>query len=286
MLALRLRRYAITLSSLMLVSALIGCASDPNEHADSMTLHAGLHRELIDTGSFVLTAFSRISRPDQPLRIYIEGDGQAWLSRTEPSLDPTPRKALGLALATVDDSPNVIYLARPCQFTPMQLNPRCEAAWWTNKRYAPEIIAALNKALNQLVARVPGQGIELVGYSGGGALAVLLAAQRTDVASIRTVAGNLDSEFVNRLHDVSAMPESVNPIDVAAQVASIPQIHFSGADDQVVPPAIAIRFTAATGARCARTLTVPRLAHESDWQAQWPTLLAMPPACITSSAEK
>ncbi|MFM0631253.1 alpha/beta hydrolase family protein [Paraburkholderia xenovorans] len=257
-----------------------GCATrERDTHADALATPVGLKREQVGTNSFVLTAFSRISRPDEPVDIYIEGDGSAWISRSEPSLDPTPREATGLALAAADPAANVVYLARPCQFTPMEMNPRCSVAYWTAKRFAPEVVASLNEAVDRFTARVPGERINLVGYSGGGALAVLIAAQRTDVASIRTVAGNLDDEFVNRLHHVSSMPESENPVDFAARVATIPQIHFSGADDTVVPPVVAQRFVDATGKRCAQARTVADLAHDGDWRRLWSALLRVKPGC-------
>ncbi len=272
-------RTAMAGMALLAVAALAGCASaDRMAHAEALAATGHLKPERIEAGAFVLTAFVRIDRPDRPLTLYIEGDGPAWLSRSEPAQDPTPRAAIGLALAASDRAPNVAYLARPCQFTPMALNPSCNVAYWTGKRFAPEVVASIDAAITRLAARVPGQPIALVGYSGGAALAVLVAAERRDVVSIRTLAGNLDSEAVNRLHHVSAMPQSENPIDVADRVAAIPQIHFSGARDEVVPPEIAQRFAAATG-HCARVMVVPGLDHEGDWPARWPTLLAMPPAC-------
>lgn len=257
-----------------------GCATlEPNAHADALAAPAHLRRSLVDTRGFVLTAFSRVSRPDAPLRVYIEGDGAAWLSRTEPSLDPTPRQATGLALAASDPAPNVVYLARPCQFTPMAMNPACGIPYWTDKRFARQVVDSMSDAVSRFAARVPGQPIELVGYSGGGAIAVLIAARRADVASIRTVAGNLDDEFVNRLHHVSAMPESENPIDFASQVAGIAQIHFSGEDDATVPPSVAQRFVHAVGNRCAQALTVSGLSHGGDWHLRWPALLRITPSC-------
>lgn len=274
------RLLLVSLPGMLLATLLSGCAGpERNAHADALAAPAGLQRELIDTDGFVLTAFARISRPGEPLDLYIEGDGLAWLSRSEPSLDPTPREATGLALAAADPASNVVYLARPCQFTPMAMNPRCAIPYWTAKRFAPEVVASLNQAVSRMAARVPGQRINLMGYSGGGALAILIAARRTDIASIRTVAGNLDDEFVNRLHDVSPMPSSENAFGFARRVAAIRQIHFSGADDTVVPPVVAQRFAGATGGRCARAVTVPGLAHASDWSSRWPALLAIAPAC-------
>ncbi|SCK24697.1 alpha/beta fold hydrolase [Vogesella sp. LIG4] len=274
------RRWAALMLAAALAVLLGGCAElDRNAHAAALAAPAGLKREQVATGQFVLTAFARITRADQALTVYIEGDGLAWLSRSQASTDPTPLAATGLALAAVDPAANVVYLARPCQFTPMELNPGCSEPYWTGKRFAPEVIASMSAAVSHFAAQVPGQRIHLVGYSGGGAVAVLMAARRSDIASIRTVAGNLDSELVNRLHHVSPMPESENPAAFAAQIAKIPQLHFSGADDTVVSPEVADYFIQLTGGRCAQARTVPAMTHSGDWSRVWPALLAQAPAC-------
>ncbi|WP_231353369.1 alpha/beta hydrolase family protein [Pseudomonas tussilaginis] len=264
------------------LGGLSGCA-DPNRHAESLALTGHLQRERVETDGFVLTSFYRISRPDLPLTVYIEGDGKAWRSRTVPSDNPTPHQALALTLASVDPAANVVYLARPCQFTPLVQSPRCGRAYWTDKRFAEEVVVAMNQALSRYCARVPGQRVHLVGYSGGGALAILIAARRHDIASLRTVAGNLDHVQVNRLHNVSAMPESLNAIDVAPQVSSIVQLHFSGGDDRVVPAQVAQNFVRATASRCARSQIVPGMAHDSDWARRWPELLLTPLPCSVST---
>lgn len=277
---LRHTRYVHWLLLCIALSLLNGCAQmDRNEHAETLAQPAGLVREQITTNDFVLTAWSRIRDNRQPINLYIEGDGLAWLSLNTPSLDPTPRAATGLALAAVDPAPNVIYLARPCQFTPMDLNPRCRVDYWTGRRFSPEVVASMDQAINQIVARTPGQAINLIGYSGGAAIAVLIAAQRHDISSIRTVAGNLDSEYINRTHGVSAMPASLNPIDVATRIANIPQIHFNSETDTVVTPDVARRFVAIEGNRCARIQTVDHLAHDGDWSRQWRSLLSTVPRC-------
>ena len=120
------------------------------------------------------------------------------------------------------------------------------------------------------------------GFSGGGAIAALIAARRHDVVSLRTVAGNLDVAYVNRIHGVSPMPASLNPIDEAARLSGVAQVHFSSAQDTVVPPEVAKRFAAAVGGRCVRTLVVNGVAHDGDWAARWPALLARTPACAVS----
>lgn len=253
-----------------------GCAQPPQRHADTLASEAGLQHRILSAGMFQLTVYVRVSDPAQPLRIYIEGDGRAWRTPTEPSSDPTPRRMLGLQLAAADRSPNVAYLARPCQFSQ---DPSCDVRYWTGRRYAPEVVTSLNEAITALAAEAPRQPIELVGYSGGGALAVLVASRRQDVRSLRTVAANLDVEAVNILHHVATMPESLNPIDFVAAVRSVPQIHFSGARDTVVPPAIGRRFTAAIGGTCTLTQSIDGMTHDGDWARLWPQLLQQTPHC-------
>ncbi|WP_019644176.1 alpha/beta hydrolase [Novispirillum itersonii] len=263
-----------------LACGLSGCATlDRDANADALARPAQMARMLIKTDPFWLTAFVRITDRSQPVTVYFEGDGLAWVSRTEVSRDPTPREAQALALAAQDPAANVVYIARPCQYTDRAKNPACTPAYWTGRRFAPEVISALSQAVDQVVAQTPGQKVSLVGYSGGGAVAVLVAARRQDVISLRTVAGNLDHAEVNRLAGVSAMPASLNPISAAAQVARIPQVHFSGAEDRTVPPSIAARFVQAAGSGCVRAVTVPGATHDRGWTERWKTLLTPPPAC-------
>ena len=250
-----------------------GCMSlDAKGHAQRLAQAAGLHEVLVRADPFVLTSFFRVSRIDQPIDIYIEGDGRAWLSRTQPSADPTPRRALALQLAVRDPAPNVVYLARPCQFT--KDDRLCNRDYWTGKRYSAEVIGAMDEAVSHYASLAPGQPINLIGYSGGGAVSILVAARRTDIASIRTVAGNLDVDEVVRLHGVTPMPASINPLSEARQVAGIPQIHFSGGLDTTVPPSIAARFAMVAGGSCVQTRIIPGLKHEGNWPRLWPQMLA------------
>ncbi len=63
---------------------------------------ASLIQEVVRTNYFSLTAYSRIRDLDQPVSVYIEGDGRAWRSRTELSSDPTPLRPIALELASLD----------------------------------------------------------------------------------------------------------------------------------------------------------------------------------------
>lgn len=263
-----------------LIFLLAGCVNgDGRERAARLAKKAGLNSQNLQTSPFELRVWLRITAPEQPVRVYIEGDGFAWRSRTRPSDDPTPRQPTGLMLAAADTSANVVYLARPCQFIGPPLPANCGATWWTDNRFSPQVVQAMNEALNQALRALPDVRIELVGYSGGGAIAALIAAQRDDVRSLRTVAGNLDVAYVNATHNVSAMPQALSAIDVAPQLANLPQIHFTGSADTTVPPAAARRFQQAAGGRCVRIESVQGMAHGSDWAAVWPSLLQRQPDC-------
>ncbi len=74
---------------------------------------AGLKPYWVRTVAFPLLAQSRIARPGEPLRIYIEGDGFAYVTRGQPSIDPTPINLVPLRLAAVDSGANIAWVARP-----------------------------------------------------------------------------------------------------------------------------------------------------------------------------
>ncbi len=254
---------------------LAGCVSDDSRiTAKEIAQHSRLSRDDIQTNPFLIATWSRITAPVHSLRVYIEGDGFAWKSRTQPSDDPTPRKPIGLTLAATDKNQNVLYIARPCQFIGPPLPAHCDKRVWTSDRFSPSVIDAMNDALSQFVKQYPGVKLELIGYSGGGNIAAILAERRTDVRSLRTVAGNLDVAYVNAIHHVSAMPDAVSAIDRASALRTMPQLHFSGDTDKTVTPEVAQRFQRAVGGTCSQVDIVSNMTHGSDWAAIWPQLLA------------
>ncbi len=100
--------------------------------------------------------------------------------------------------------------------------------------------AAANAALAVLLVRgcsVSGLGerldhLTLVSYSGGGAVATLVAARRNDVHNLVTVAGVLDHELWTRNHHLSPSTGSLNLADVWPGLTNIAQSQDVGlADD-------------------------------------------------------
>jgi len=272
----------ITLTLLpVLLCSLLCCACAGNQARDA-TIHNALQSGLtpveIAVDGYILTTYQRITTTNEPVRVYIEGDGLAWITPTQASADPTPIHAVGLSLAALDSSPNVVYLARPCQFS-LQRSLQCTTADWTGKRFSEQLVQVMDRELDIIMRGAPQQKIELVGYSGGGAMAVLLAARRSDIASLRTVAGNLDDEAVNRYHHVSAMPESLNPIDFARKIEHIPQRHFYGGRDKIIPSFVTESFVQRQQGLCATITTVAEGNHQDIWETQWADLLKLPLGC-------
>lgn len=252
------------------------------DKANKIAASADMKYELVRADGFVLTTFNKINSPGAEVNIYIEGDGFAYAARDRVSANPTPRDPLALRLASKDTAENIIYIGRPCQYTDMKLNPRCERQFWSSNRFAPITVRSVNKAIEILKSKYGFSKINLIGYSGGAAIAVLVASGRNDVASIRTVAGNLDHKAVNTYHSVSQLDKaSLNPVDYAGNVRNIPQYHFVGEDDNIIPPFIAKNFamTLDDGNKCVKVSSVKNATHHSGWEEHWNYLLTKTPAC-------
>lgn len=262
---------------------LSGCISGPDPYlaAEQIASTHSWQKEIIGTDHFDLLTYHRLGGLGDELTIYIEGDGNAWRSRYHLSPDPTPRTPLVLQLAALDPSPDLAYLARPCQYILQDTQGRnCSSEYWSTGRFAPEVVEALGQAITHLKARAGSSRIHLVGYSGGGGLAVLIAAGRNDIASLKTIGGNLDHVEFTDYNRVSPLSASLNPVDSAPAVSRIPQIHFSGDKDKTVPNSAAEKFLAGMDEKnCAALVSVKGVSHSSGWQNVWPDLLKMTPPC-------
>lgn len=209
------------------------------------------------------------------LYVYLEGDGHAFDNPWEPASDPTPSDPIALRLALAHgDSANVLYLARPCQYTRRQDMRSCSPEYWTSHRFAPEVIDATDLALDEAKAIYGARSLVLIGYSGGGSVAVLTAARRRDVEAIVTVAALLDHEVWSDTEGLARLHGSLNPIDVADQLGDISQLHFVGADDEVVPQAtIRSYMDRFRGSDHARMVSVEGFDHSCCWVENWESLL-------------
>ncbi|OCT20757.1 alpha/beta hydrolase [Pseudomonas putida] len=263
---------------LAVVGALVLAAcQSPREALEHRAAEYGREVQVLALGSFPLLIVAPARMPAaNVLRVYLEGDGHAWVTPAQPSLDPTPRQTLVVDLAMQDPTPS-FYMARPCQFVSV---PGCTPALWASRRFSPEVLGALGRALDDVKSRYGNQGFELVGYSGGGALALLLAGLREDVRQVQTLAGNLSPAEWARMLELTPLEGSLEPLQYRERLARIPQRHLLGADDRQVPAGVAAFYARQLGeARCLELVSLPGVTHEWGWQQAWSSWRQRPLAC-------
>jgi pimeloyl-ACP methyl ester carboxylesterase len=267
---------------LALCAALSACSSTdlvPRQRkAEVIAGGAGWTYQLVEAGDFDLATYASPRKANEDLLVvYIEGDGLAFLGPRTISSDPTPTEPVALELARRDLHDNVAYVARPCQYTIALGARNCTPDHWTTRRYAPEVIDSMSAAVDTLKRDAGAKKIILVGYSGGGAVAVLLAARRSDVVGLVTVSANLDIAFWVQRDGLSPLKGSLDPADVAARVENIPQVHFVGSDDEVVGPSVTQSYLSHMKDRShARAIEIARFDHVCCWVDQWTALAARP----------
>lgn len=266
--------------SAIFLACLAGCTSHYSaatrlNNAQVLANDSGWDSVRVGVPNFELMAFiPKDARSGDELTVYIEGDGLAWITPYRPSTNPTPINPMGLKLALAHPKGKAAYVGRPCQFVAARALG-CEERYWTNERFSPEVVAAMSRAVDHLKGRMQASAVNLVGYSGGGAIAVLIAAQRGDVQRIVTVAGNLDTHQWTQWHGLGELSGSINPADLSMRVLQIPQWHFAGGRDSNIPPALvhgyAARFLEPNN---VKVLVEDTFTHSCCWAENWAAIWA------------
>jgi hypothetical protein len=268
-----LRRALTFALSLLAACSQLPSISQRTEQADRLAHAAGWHSQDLDTPQFVLRSY----QPEKPakaqvLTVYIEGDGFAWVSPSAPSHSPTPVDPVALRLALRDSEP-AAYLGRPCQFVEKSRQRNCRRHYWSGGRFAPEVIAATSSAIDLLMRQLGARQLVLIGYSGGGAVAALVAARRQDVVRLITIAANLDHQAWTSEHRLTPLDDSLNPADSWRTLIEVPQVHFVGGrdDNTGIPVASAYQDHFPEG-RKPRVIVIPEFDHRCCWEVDWPGL--------------
>ncbi len=120
------------------------------------------------------------------------------------------------------------------------MTKNCNRKYWTDARFAPEVVEAEAEAVRILMKQNNSPETILVGYSGGAMIAALIAVQNPDikVKKLITIAGLLDHETWTSYHQVPPLAKSLNLKDYQREFSKIPQIHFLAEKDTVVLPQI------------------------------------------------
>lgn len=245
--------------------------------AQELVKESDFNKENIKTDDFYLFSYQRITNiSNKTLNVYIEGDGFAWRNRYTLSRNPTPINPIALRMALEDKSDNVVYLARPCQFSDYKVDLKCNnEEFWSRARFSNEVVNSTSQAIDVLKKKYNAKEINLFGFSGGGAIAILVAAKRNDVKSIKTIAANLDHVELMKIHSATPLSKSLNPIDFAKEVANINQTHLAGELDKIIPTHIIQSFVdlvnkESKGLNKAHIKTIKEANHEyKRWPQVW-----------------
>lgn len=268
--SLLVRLLLIFLSAIMLSSC--NRLKSTEQRIVDMTVQAsdnGFISRRITGSHFTLQSYYRHIKTAPTADVYIEGDGLAWRRKNRLSKDPTPLESLPFKLALLSQTP-AIYLARPCQYQSESELAGCHPKYWSSHRYAEEVVSSLADALNDYQKEFGIKQFRLIGYSGGGALAALLAAKRNDISELITVAANLDHEFWTEHHKVSALTGSLNAYDIAEQISTTMQWHYIGSEDKIIPVAMVERFIEKSGQPDNIQLRVIEgFDHHCCWDENW-----------------
>lgn len=226
---------------ILLILLLFGCA--PNWHMYDDFVYVP-----INTGEFDIATWQKITDTESEIHIYIEGDGHAFNGRGIPTNNPTPHSAFMRKLAVSDEWPNVVYMARPCQFI---MSRTCTVTDWTTGRFSKKIIDSMSDAVRKIAGQNP---IVLIGYSGGAMISGLMIQNNNDlnVQKWITIAGVLNHADWTQYFGDAKLEQSMN----LYQLPEISQLHYIAENDAVVPYSLSYKWT-----NGQNMIVVPNASH-------------------------
>lgn len=198
----------------------------------------------------------------------------AYITSSQPSGDPTPVDDMLIRLF-MQEPGAAAYLARPCQYV---TQPGCGIRSWTSHRFSVENVQLMSSAVDQLKSKAGAEQVELVGYSGGAAMALLLAASRDDVSQVQTIAGTVDTAAWVNIQRLAPLEGSLSPVSFADRLAGLPQRHYIGTADLVVPSAVTESYLKKVRPSCYELIVTPA-SHNSGFEQAWNDSKDKPISC-------
>ena len=251
----------------LIFALLAGCAT-PAERADSIAAGLNFTRQILPGRGFAHIIYSSPGLGNA-LHVYLENDGTPWLARFMVSGDPTPRHPLMLELMALDPVPS-LYLGRPCYFAVQSRD--CSPSVWTHDRYSETVVTSLAAVLRQYLDRSTYRSVALLGHSGGGTLALLLAERIPETIAVVTLAGNLDVQAWTAFHGYTPLSGSLDPARQPPLDPRILQWHYIGGRDENVPPSLSRAYAARRPA--SRIMEIPEYNHQCCWREIWREILS------------
>lgn len=261
---------------------LAGCAAEA-PRADAIAIDARMVRRIVAGDGFRHVVYEAGGSAAGPMWIYLEGDGMPWLTDGVPARDPTPASLVALEMMARGPRP-AFYLGRPCYFE-VNRDSGCAPHVWTHARFGSAVVRSLETAIGRLrdESSSPDRPIVLVGFSGGGTLAALLAARLPRVCALVTMASPLDIDEWAAQHDYSRLAESRNPAAEPALPSQIRQLHYRGRDDAIVAATNGADYFRRNRGSVLQVLDTPR--HGREWVEVWSDVLRQQQATSFASCE-
>ena len=260
------RRSGTRIAGLALVIILAAGCGSPATRFDRAAEERGLARADTHVPMFRKGAFV----DGEPIHIYLDGDGTPVSGSGRIALDPTSRDRLTLDLMAVDPAAGVL-VGRPCYHGTSRA---CDTAMWTTARYSDAVVDPIVEAVDDITRTYPHSPIVLVGYSGGGTLAMLAAPRLRRIDAVVTIAGNLDTAAWTRYHGYGPLTQSRNPAAEPPLSPAIRQLHLFGADDTNVPVAVARATLERQPPAALDVEVVAGYDHRCCWPQIWAAKLA------------
>lgn len=237
---------------------------------DRQAEHHKLQKKIITGKAFDLVIYRNTASDPKQLHVYIGGDGRPWLQNRYKSIDPTTRRMTTLALMVLDKNP-AIYLGRPCYHS-NGIGRGCSDKWWTSHRYSKTAVNDMRDVLDQYLTGHNVEYLTLIGFSGGGTIAMLLAPLLKQTATVITISGNLDTDAWARMHNYTPLFGSSNPARQAKSHKKIRKTHLIGLQDKNIPVDAIIEHFAKQ--QNTEIVLYPEFTHHCCWREMWPDYLA------------
>ena len=252
----------------------MGCAT-PSEHFSAVANEYGFHPLTIETNSFEHQIYTNTEAKKglnkDTLHVYLDGDGTPWEHSRWIARDPTSRNPIILQLMEIDQQP-AIFLGRPC-YHGFSTAPQCHYRFWTSHRYSRQVVDSMAMALNIWQQKHGYSKVSLIGFSGGGALALLIAPNIPGLETVVTLAANLDVAAWSRYHGYRLLQDSLNPADQLL-ISNPKQIHIAGPKDKIVPPMV-IKSYLEKQKGLSTYLVYDNHDHYCCWSDQWAEILKL-----------
>lgn len=251
----------------MLCLALNACVTSPSANFQSKSVKFGLVESSIKTPLFELAVFDNVRQSSKSeLHVYLEGDGVPFIQNRFVNTDPTSIKATALSLINQDQSRSIL-VGRPCYHG--KLSGSCsDNKWWTSHRYNLKVVEAMSHAINSYNSN--NDQVVLIGFSGGGTLAMLIADKINALKKIVTISANLDTNAWTHHHAFSPLSGSLNPMTNLFHSDDIAQLHLLGEQDKNIPYWL---WADKLKSQNSTAVSYPDFTHSCCWSSVWPKIL-------------